>query len=694
MRGAGLDGRDPFDVLREVARVSSATPDSAQDLVIRILDRREDFRGYEELVDALVAHVGLFPYLADEAPIGVGDQMAREFNRPRGLDDGVVFHRMQGEIYRRLLAGRSVVLSAPTSFGKSLIIDALVASGNYSNVVVVVPTIALIDETRRRLQRFRAQGFRVLTRSHQERGVKNLLVLTQERLLGIEELGEVDLFVIDEFYKLDPGPAEGADSERSILLNHALYRLLQTGAQCYLLGPNIDSVTHRSMRLLGADFVRTDYATVAADLHQHDPSDRVGTILDLCGQSRDPILVYCKSPASANRLAGALVERGLDDGGGVDTGAVSWLREEYHQEWTLAKALEKGVGLHHGRVPRAIAQWMVRAFDRGDFRILLCTSTLIEGVNTKARHVVVFDNERARRELDYFTFNNICGRSGRMSSHFVGHIHLFEAEPQADSYSVDIPVLSQHNPPDELIVHLDDADLSPSSRARIEELFNNGVLGAETLRRNRGVPPLQQIALAREILSDLNRYAPLLAWSGIPAHEEQMVVCGLIWDHFEFGGVPPVTNARSLCFWLAQLARTPEPRDLVRVRLEDPEWQDDPDAAVDEVLNFLRNWAGHRVPRAIRALDTIQSEVLASSGLPTGSYGHYADRIEHCFLPSALTLLEEYGLPAQLALRFRRHLRPESDLDEVLERLRRIDGTRLGLDGFELELWEDTRLHL
>jgi replicative superfamily II helicase len=42
--------------------------------------------------------------------------------------DEIVFHRVQAEVYARLMEGENVVLSAPTSFGKSLIIDAVVAS--------------------------------------------------------------------------------------------------------------------------------------------------------------------------------------------------------------------------------------------------------------------------------------------------------------------------------------------------------------------------------------------------------------------------------------------------------------------------------------------------------------------------------------------------------------------------------------
>ena len=52
----------------------------------------------------------------------MADRLAYEVHRPLGIDD-LVFHAKQAEVYRLLADGRNVVLSAPTSFGKSLIID-------------------------------------------------------------------------------------------------------------------------------------------------------------------------------------------------------------------------------------------------------------------------------------------------------------------------------------------------------------------------------------------------------------------------------------------------------------------------------------------------------------------------------------------------------------------------------------------
>ena len=83
------------------------------------------------------------------------------------MEESFVFHRAQAEIYRRLIEGENVILSAPTSFGKSRIIDAVIATEQYKNIAVIVPTIALIDETRIRLSSF-SEKYKVITQLNQK----------------------------------------------------------------------------------------------------------------------------------------------------------------------------------------------------------------------------------------------------------------------------------------------------------------------------------------------------------------------------------------------------------------------------------------------------------------------------------------------------------------------------------------------
>ena len=50
-------------------------------------------------------------------------------------DNNKTFHIRQAEVFHRIMNGENIILSAPTSFGKSLIIEALVASNDFDNTI-------------------------------------------------------------------------------------------------------------------------------------------------------------------------------------------------------------------------------------------------------------------------------------------------------------------------------------------------------------------------------------------------------------------------------------------------------------------------------------------------------------------------------------------------------------------------------
>ena len=476
-----------FEAAACLAREIDDPPDPAsQDLLLRALERRSEFGRSQPILDSLTRSAGLFPYL-NPHDLSDEDLLAFEFHRPLDFDDDVTFHRAQAEVYRELLDGRNVVLSAPTSFGKSLIIDAMIATGRYKNIVVVVPTIALIDETRRRLSRFRGQ-FKVIAHPTQRPAEHNVFVYTQERV--VEGLGDqpVDFFVIDEFYKLHPG----VDTTRMSILNHAFHILADTGAQFYMLGPNISGIPSGFPERFRCTFLSTDYRTVVSEITRIKATgqQRQEKLVQLMGELQEPTLIYCSSPARVRNIAELLVTRGVGRNRQGMEPAVNWISDNYHAEWLFPRALARGIGYHHGQLPRALAQLAVRAFNDELIDTLICTSTLIEGVNTRAKNVIVFDNKIARRKFDYFTFNNIAGRGGRMFRHFVGNVYVFDDPPQQDLPVIDIPVFTQsEEAPESLLVQLPEETWSEASRQRLKDVMSQDVLPLSVIRANHGLDP-------------------------------------------------------------------------------------------------------------------------------------------------------------------------------------------------------------
>jgi hypothetical protein len=135
---------EAFAILQSIARQLGEKPEdpATQSLLIRALEHREDFAGCSALLNALLRETGLYPY-AEPTELSARDRLAFEFHRPEGrlADAGMVFHRVQAQVYWRLIDGENVILSAPTSFGKSLVIDALIASGKYKRIALILPRV-------------------------------------------------------------------------------------------------------------------------------------------------------------------------------------------------------------------------------------------------------------------------------------------------------------------------------------------------------------------------------------------------------------------------------------------------------------------------------------------------------------------------------------------------------------------------
>lgn len=687
-------GENGFDIAKAISRLchDDNTVSQGREMVIRALEHYEAFAPLNGAIDALLRQVGLFPY-TDPRKLNVAGQIAFELHRPLDLtldDQDIVFHREQAEVYRGLMEGQSYVLSAPTSFGKSLIIDALLASGKFKNVVIIVPTIALIDETRRRLSRFR-NSYKIITHPSQEAVESNVFVLTQERAIDRNDFDAIDLLVIDEFYKLDI--VDSDDGDRAAILNHALYKLRKISKQIYLLGPSVQGIPEGFGKRFKCTFKRTDYNTVVSEIIYKPPApSREEAFLQLAKELTEPTLVYCRSPKQANQIVHLLAKSGLESDEGDLERASEWVADAFHPEWSLRLALRKGVGIHHGRVPRALAHLNVKLFNEKKLRFLVCTSSLIEGVNTVAKNVVIYEGKIARSRLDFFTFQNIRGRSGRMFKHFIGRVFILDPPPEYQLDIVDIPVFTQgDDTPLGLLMQVDDEDLSDPSKKRLHHIFEQDELPVALLRENAHIDPDQQIGAARRIRAGAGQLNRFLAWSGFPNWEQLKTTCEIIFD--EFIGRPKngIFSGAQLTFRLREMRQTASIQDFISSILRQDLYINTADEAVEAAFQFQRNWASFAFPRYLRALDLIQRHVFLGLGMRPGNYSVYGYQVENLFLPPELPAFEEYGIPIQVGVKIRDRLVLGEGLDRAISSLLELSTEGTGLSDFECEMLEDAR---
>jgi hypothetical protein len=320
------------------------------------------------------------------------------------------------------------------------------------------------------------------------------------------------------------------------------------------------------------------------------------------------------------------------------------------------------------------------------------TSSLVEGVNTAAKNMVVVDRKVGRHNLDFFTYSNICGRSGRMFKHFVGNVIVFGEPPRQDSTTVDIPAYSQGpDTPLSLLVQLPWNELTTASRERLQPIYQQRAVSLETIRAARGIDPALIVKVAEALHADPQNWSRRLAWNGQPTYDQLLTVCEFI---YLLAGSPHTDSVTSVAQLAMRISQARSHKGQIRTLADEQArfYGNTPDLAVDNVLGFIRDWASHRVPRHLMVLQSITEDVFERHDLPTGNYSHFAAMVAAFFRPPMTIVLEEYGLPAPLGARLDRFISlglTTDRIDEVLDQLRRVP-TLTGLGGFEQDVLRDT----
>lgn len=360
------------------------------------------------------------------------------------LDDNIALHPEQRKILGLIQENRGLIFSAPTSFGKTFVVFEYICRARPQNVVMIVPTLALIDEYKQKIIRqYREQfsDYNIYLSVDPEKvydfSQKNIFIVTHDRVIDentVSIFKSIDFLVIDEVYKLQ----KDTSNERVLILNVAYYNMVKRSKKYVLLAPFISGVKHLEKLDDVPAFYATNYSPVVNDVKTCeilDEEDRI-PYADRILQSipaQDNTLIYFPTVVQIDSFIQetttsypALEE----DNNPVLNEFVAWGRREIHPEWSIIKALEKGFLVHHGQLPLGIRMLELSLFNNSNSRFtrLICTSTLLEGVNTTAKNIIITKPNRSYdKTFDAFDFYNLVGRTGRLYQHYLGYAYYIKA---------------------------------------------------------------------------------------------------------------------------------------------------------------------------------------------------------------------------------------------------------------------------
>jgi len=366
-----------------------------------------------------------------------------------------------------------VALAAPTSAGKSFVLEGylstLFASDSSRTVVYIVPTRALIAQVAEDLiQPFRTLGEEapvVITIPIDREATlptRAVYVMTQERLqilMTSHPEFSADLIVVDEAHSI-------GETARGVLLQWVIDDLLErsSGAQILFASPNVknldifgrlfglanvtlfssseptvaqnflianvESATTGKVRVSTVGSGTKEISHIADFTLNNTIANRVERLVHISaalGRGHSNI-VYANGAAEAETIALQLAEFFADREQTPGRLALSKLAEEtVHEKYALVACAKVGIAFHYSNIPTHLRRAIEAAMSAGHVDFLVCTSTLLQGVNLPAKNIFMFAPTKGKtRPLDSTDFWNLAGRAGRLRREFQGNIFLID----------------------------------------------------------------------------------------------------------------------------------------------------------------------------------------------------------------------------------------------------------------------------
>lgn len=437
-----------------------------------------------------------------------------------------ILTRDQKRLFDRFQDKRKLIVSAPTSFGKSRIVQEIIVHNAYKNILIVLPTIALLNETYVRFKKNKLISDKynlfntIGKRETNFPPINNIFILTPEKtdlLLDDHEYIRFDFFTMDEIYKI-----QGTDDRCKIFTN-CLYRLSKIkNIHFYLIGPYFSGFSNKFQEKTGSQFIifqsevvqKDDFDISAKKLNEYyningekikklkSPQSNLKNIINaIDGQS----LIYRgQKKYYAELTAKYLIQFKKRD---ISSPLIDYITDNISKDWTLVKCLKAGIAFHHGALPKYIQTEIMDSFNEGNIDTIVCTSTIVEGVNTTAKNVIIYDNFKGGDELTGFDVKNIKGRAGRFLSHFIGNIYSLVPLSQEENRGIiEFSFYDSELLDNEDVIQVDKDELTDKNleiRENIENFLNQNSIPLNLIKSNKFISIHKQVALINHLRNDI-----------------------------------------------------------------------------------------------------------------------------------------------------------------------------------------------
>lgn len=612
------------------------------------------------------------------------------------LDSEILLTKEQKDLYDTFKEKRRLVVSAPTSFGKSRIVREIISHNSYESIMMVVPTNALLSETHFAFkQDENLKGYNLIYSTHSEPSSEpTIYIFTPEKFDVYTDENKVrfDFFIFDEVYKVD------SVDNRSSVFASCLYKAYRERCDYYLIGPYFNSFSKEFLRRTNGYFEKYNTDIVQKKIINYFSDSRI----DIEGaelkslKGKDPRLMQVLQSVSgqsivyvgrkdsaetrANYIAGKRIKEikneALDE-------LIEYIKRHISESWRLLECLIKGVAFHHAGVPKYIQSEIVDLFNSGVLDVIVCTPTLTEGVNTSAKNVIFYDTTKADVELSGFDVKNIVGRSGRFGHHFVGRAIFLEEHVAVEEIDeIRFPIFDDEfiTAEDNIQISLDDLNKSGlQQRDAIMDRVLREQIPLELLKKNKYIPFEKQIGLIQYLRREKHIGRNLAGLHSLPDKAQMSLIMELVHDQLfaDSDKKESWTTGRLTKFVKFQIYHKPSLKVMIAEYNAVKE-----DTKIRNVLELIYRYFEFSLPKYLMAFERIFNFVYngkISLALTITHLQYGSDKIQDILLVDA-------GVPRSIVNRVSESLNGVKDVNDIRKMFDRDPRILSGLSGIEMRM--------
>lgn len=402
---------------------------------------------------------------ADEIAI---DQIIKQ-SFQQAPDSEHTFTDSQYKVFEKMKDSNHFSFSGPTSFGKSFIFESFIKylidkRNGADNIALLVPTKALITQVSNQLKRvishpkYKIISHPVVPSLYKQENYKFIFVFTPERLISYlsDSNPVINYLLVDEAHKV-----LSETDTRAPLFYHALMLAKRKSINLYFSSPNIPN-TEIFLQLVGNSTEETlaiketsvsqnrffidciekksvffsefegelvmDYAYYALS-----PQENLNQALLHLGKDHQNI-IYCNTKDDTINYALGYAQNRPSIKDDDLNNLIKLVQETMHEEYFLIDCLKKGVAYHFGGLPQQIREMIELLFQQQKIKDILCTSTLLEGVNLPAKNIFILSNAIGLTKFSKIDFWNLAGRAGRLTKDLSGNIVCMRVEDKRNRW--------------------------------------------------------------------------------------------------------------------------------------------------------------------------------------------------------------------------------------------------------------------